>query len=69
MKRKEFLQKNREEIDRIINGAIYRYDGKGGPGKVPDPPPKRNDYERWQWIMNDESLYLWAKSEGLKVVE
>ena len=25
----------------------------------------KNDQERRTWILNDESLYLWAKSEGV----
>ena len=31
------------------------------------PPPKHNDKERETWIMNDEGLYRWAKSEGVPV--
>jgi len=26
-----------------------------------------NDEERRQWILNDESLYNWAKSEGVNI--
>ena len=62
-----FIQENRSEIDDAINGCIYRYDGNGGRGTVPNPPPRRNDAERREWILNDEGLYRWARSEGVKV--
>lgn len=26
-----------------------------------------NDEERRQWILNDEGLYNWAKSEGVRI--
>lgn len=26
----------------------------------------KNDSERRLWILNDESLYLWAKSQGVR---
>jgi hypothetical protein len=29
--------------------------------------PYKNDEERRQWILNDEGLYLWAKSEGVRL--
>ncbi len=59
----EFIRTHRKEIDDAINRVMYRYDGNGGRGTIPDPPPKRNDEERRQWIMNDEGLYNWARSE------
>jgi hypothetical protein len=27
----------------------------------------RNDEERRQWVLNDESLYNWARSEGVAI--
>jgi hypothetical protein len=62
---KSFIEKNRVAIDAAINGVMYRYDGKGGKGTIPDPAPRRNDEERRQWILNDEGLYQWARSEGV----
>jgi hypothetical protein len=62
-----FIEENRTEIDRLINGCIYRHDGKGGRGTVPSPPPERDDDERRDWIVNDEGLYGWAKSEGVSL--
>ena len=62
-----FIRAHRTEIDTAINGVLYRYDGKGGKGTIPYPPPKRNDSERADWISNDERLYNWARSEGVPV--
>lgn len=67
MRMREFIREHRTEIDDAINAALYRHDGNGGRGTIPDPPPRRNDEEREQWIANDEGLYSWARSEGVKV--
>lgn len=67
MTMQKFIQNNRTEIDAAINGALYRHDGNGGRGTIPNPPPKRNDEERRGWIVNDEGLYLWARREGVPV--
>lgn len=61
-----FIRENRSNIDAAINSALYRHDGNGGRGTIPDPPPQRNDSERADWIRNDEGLYLWARSEGVR---
>jgi len=29
--------------------------------------PYKNDGERENWILNDEGLYSWAKSEGVRI--
>ena len=29
--------------------------------------PYHNDEERRQWVLNDEGLYNWARSEGVKI--
>jgi hypothetical protein len=29
--------------------------------------PYHNDEERRQWVENDEGLYAWARSEGVRV--
>lgn len=67
MRMKDFIKEHREELDELINAALYRHDGRGGRGVVPYPPPKRNDEERRQWIMSDEGLYRWARSEGVRI--
>lgn len=60
---RDFIRANRSDIDAHINRVLYRYDGSGNPGTIPNPPPTRNDTEREQWIMNDEGLYNWWMSE------
>lgn len=67
MTMRDFIRENREELDRSINSVLYRYDGHGGRGTIPDPPPSRNDGERRDWINNDEGLYRWARSEGVRI--
>jgi hypothetical protein len=62
MNLRQFVRENRAELDAAINAALYRYDGNGGKGTIPDPPPKRNDSERADWVQNDEGLYNWWKS-------
>lgn len=57
MKRKaivSFIKEHRCEIDEYIRklcGTIHRL----------------NDRERRLWLDNDEHLYLWAKSEGVRL--
>jgi hypothetical protein len=67
MKMQDFIRSNRTELDAAINAALYRHDGRGGRGIIPDPPPKRKDAERREWIINDEGLYRWARSEGVRI--
>lgn len=67
MTMQEFIRENAEELDALINGEIYRWDGNGGRGTIPDPAPTYDDDERELWILNDESLYDWARSEGVEI--
>ena len=67
MRMREFIRANREGIDEAINSVRYRWDGKGGKGTVPYPPPTYTDKERHEWVMNDEPLYRWAQREGVPV--
>lgn len=56
MKRKsmrEFIKENRKELDACILRAC--------------PNGRLNDEERRQWVLNDEGLYLWARSEGVNI--
>jgi hypothetical protein len=62
-----FIRENRAELDAAILGALYRYDGKGGRGTIPANHKTFNDSERRQWILNDEGLYNWARSEGVRL--
>jgi len=49
----EFIRENREQIDACIRRVCSNC--------------SLNDKERREWILNDEGLYLWAKSEGVRV--
>lgn len=51
---KEFIKQNRAEIDAYIKRVV--------------PNIQLNDEERRMWILNDEGLYNWAKSSGVKSV-
>jgi len=56
MTKRDFIRENRDELTRLINRAI---------GNESDEP--MNDSERELWIMNDEGLYNWARSEGVNI--
>ena len=53
MKLKEFIKENKQELDAAIDRAC--------------PGAQRNDEERRQWILNDEGLYQWARSSGVRI--
>jgi len=50
---KNFIKENREELDRCIKNVCQNC--------------RLNDQERRLWILNDEGLYRWARSEGVKI--
>lgn len=48
-----FIRENRGELDAAIRQRIgYQ---------------SLNDEDRRQWILNDEGLYRWAQSEGVRI--
>lgn len=49
----EFIKENKEGIDTTIK-SIYSN-------------CSLNNEERRLWILNDEGLYSWAKSEGVRI--
>lgn len=49
-----FIESNREEIDKAIRAACPNC-------------PELDDDDRADWIANDESLYTWARSQGVRV--
>ena len=53
---KQFIKQNHTELDACIAKAL---------GKDKNPIP--NDAERRLWILNDEGLYRWARSEGVRI--
>lgn len=66
MTMRDFIRQHRAELDAAILGAMYRYDGNGGRGTIPEKHEKFNDEDRRGWILNDEGLYRWARSEGVR---
>ena len=52
----QFIRENKAEIDAGIKRALDA-----------DPEYHLNDRERRLWILNDEGLYRWARSEGVRV--
>jgi len=52
----KFVQRHRQEIDRIILSGHgmrnYRH--------------KISDDDRKKWVLNDDYLYRWARREGVK---
>ena len=53
-----FIKKHRKEIDKCIIRAL---------GGDPKAHRYKNDEERRLWVLNDEGLYNWARSEGVKI--
>lgn len=73
MTMREFIKANRTELDAAImarvgnvprtascycplSGTDHKHEGD-----------KPNDAERRLWILNDEGLYRWARSEGVRI--
>lgn len=55
-----FIRTHRAEIDTHIHICTSRGSGMA-------LAPRLNDRDREMWVLNDESLYLWAKSEGVRL--
>ena len=51
MTMREFIRENRTELDKIIRKQV--------------PNLTIDDAERRMWIENDQSLYEWAREEGV----
>jgi len=51
-----WIAEHREELDAAIARALKM-----------DHNPRPNDEERRLWVLNDEGLYSWARSEGVNV--
>lgn len=50
---RQFIRENREELDRCIRSVCSNC--------------RLNDEERRNWILNDEGLYNWARSAGVRI--
>jgi hypothetical protein len=53
MTMKEFIKEHRQELDDCIQRV--------------SPGAAKNDDERRLWVLNDEGLYNWARSEGVRI--
>ena len=53
MKLQDFIKQNRQELDECIKKVCNNC--------------RLNNQERKLWILNDEDLYHWARSEGVKI--
>lgn len=51
---REFIREHRAEIDEVIRRRCSNI------GSL-------NDEDRRGWILNDEPLYNWARSEGVRI--
>ena len=51
---RDFIKENKEELDECILRVCSNI------GSL-------NDNDRREWIMNDEGLYNWARSEGVRI--
>ena len=51
---KEWIKKNKKELDAHIHSQL----GHGEP---------LNNKDREEWMLNDEGLYNWARSDGVKL--
>ncbi len=50
---REFIKDNRQELDEAIRRVV--------------PNAQIDNEERRQWVLNDEGLYNWARSEGVEI--
>ena len=69
----EFIRENKAELDEAIGRAIGHvpsqascYCSKSGTDHYHEAPSLNNE-ERRLWILNDESLFNWARSEGVRI--
>lgn len=68
-----FIQENRSELDRCITRHLCHVPRTAScscprSGTEHDHEPETlNDAERRQWVLNDEGLYQWARSEGVNI--
>lgn len=61
---KDFIKENKEELDI----AIYRAMGVWEQGTANSNNGYRlNNKERQEWLLNDESLYRWARMYGVRL--
>jgi len=71
---REFIRQNRTELDDLINRALNYVPRQAscnchnsGTDHYHSEKQNLNDKERRLWILNDEGLYKWARSCGVKI--
>jgi hypothetical protein len=73
MTMREFIRSNREALVEAINSVVGRVPATAScycPKSRTDhqhEPPKLTNEDRRQWVLNDEGLYRWARSEGVRI--
>jgi hypothetical protein len=73
MKLSQFIEENRAELDACINRVLNHVPKeascncpKSRTDHYHDSEPLSNS-DRKEWIINDESLYNWARSAGCRI--
>jgi len=56
MTMRDFIKRNRRDIDEAIQRRIQI-----------TADMRWSDEDRRQWVLNDEGLYNWARSEGVRI--
>ena len=71
---KEFIRNNRTELDAAIARALDHVPRtascdcpQSGTDHMHTDDIRLSDEDRRQWILNDEGLYRWARSEGVRI--
>lgn len=70
----QFIREHRIELDDFINRNLNYipktascYCDQNGTNHMHSHKNALNDKERRLWILNDEGLYRWARSEGVRI--
>lgn len=71
---KQFIYEHRQELDETINRVLGHVPRTAscrcplsGTDHTHNDAARLDDAERRLWILNDEGLYRWARSEGVKI--
>jgi hypothetical protein len=74
MTMREFIRRNRKEIDAAINRVLNFVPRtascncpKSGTDHIHGDCARIDDEERRRWILNDYGLYSWARGEGVRI--
>lgn len=70
----DFIRANRYDLDACINRVLGHVPRTAscrcplnGTDHTHNDAAQLDDAERRQWILNDEGLYRWARSEGVRI--